>query len=284
MSKKMKRTFLEGTAMILFFIFIIPFILLVINSFKSKDAILDNPFSLSGVLETGFDNYINLFADSTINIGSAFLTSVFVTVVGLVLVVLFSSMAAWVLVRSKKWWSKIIFLMFVGSMVIPFQVIMFPLISTLSSFSKATGIETLGNVFFLPIAYLAFQSSLSIFMYHGFIKGIPKELEEAAMIDGCSRFQTFRLIILPILKPITVTVVLLNGIWLWNDYLLPQMLLLGSDTITLPIAINRLASQSYGTNYAVLLPAAVLTILPIILLFIKAQKHIIKGMVEGAVK
>lgn len=270
--------------MILFFIFIIPFILLVINSFKSKDAILDNPFSLSGVLETGFDNYINLFADSTINIGSAFLTSVFVTVVGLVLVVLFSSMAAWVLVRSKKWWSKIIFLMFVGSMVIPFQVIMFPLISTLSSFSKATGIETLGNVFFLPIAYLAFQSSLSIFMYHGFIKGIPKELEEAAMIDGCSRFQTFRLIILPILKPITVTVVLLNGIWLWNDYLLPQMLLLGSDTITLPIAINRLASQSYGTNYAVLLPAAVLTILPIILLFIKAQKHIIKGMVEGAVK
>ncbi len=280
----MRRTFLEGTAMILFFIFIIPFILLVINSFKSKDAILDNPFSLSGILETGFDNYINLFSDSTINIGSAFLTSVFVTIVGLVLVVLFSSMAAWVLVRSKKWWSKIIFLMFVGSMVIPFQVIMFPLISTLSSFSKATGIETLGNVFFLPIAYLAFQSSLSIFMYHGFIKGIPKELEEAAMIDGCSRFQTFRLIILPILKPITVTVVLLNGIWLWNDYLLPQMLLLGSDTITLPIAINRLASQSYGTNYAVLLPAAVLTILPIILLFIKAQKHIIKGMVEGAVK
>ena len=282
-SKRLKYV-LEGVALITFVIFIIPFVLLVINSFKSKDAILENPFSLVGILETGFSNYINLFQDSSINIGVAILTSVFVTVAGLAIIVICSSMAAWVLVRSKKWWSKVIFLMFVGSMVIPFQVIMFPLISTLSGFSRATGISTLGNIAFLPIAYLAFQSALSIFMYHGFIKSIPKELEEAAMIDGCSRFQTYRLIILPILKPITVTVLLLNGIWLWNDYLLPQMLLLGSDYITLPIAINRLASQSYGTNYAVLLPAAVLTILPVILLFIKAQKHIIKGMVEGAVK
>lgn len=284
MSRKAKKWSLEAVAMILFVVFVFPFVLLVLNSFKSKDAILENPFSFDSILETGFSNYINLFSESSVNIGTAILTSIFVTVVGLAIVVIFSSMAAWILVRSKTRWSKFLFTMFVGSMVIPFQVIMFPLITTLAGFSRTTGIPTLGNVGFIPIAYLAFQSALTIFMYHGFIKGIPLELEEAAMIDGCSKFQTYRMIIFPILKPITVTVLLLNGIWIWNDYLLPQMLLLGSDAVTLPIAINRLASQSYGTNYAVLLPAAVLTILPVILLFIKAQKHIIKGMVEGAVK
>lgn len=283
-NRQKKMIILEVFIFLIFLLFIAPFILLLLNSFKSKDAILDNPFSFTSILEVGFSNYINLFTNQSLNIGIALFASIFITLTALAIIVFASSMAAWVLVRSKSWWSKVLFTMFVGSMVIPFQVIMFPLISTLANFSNTTGIPTLGNIAFVPIAYLAFQSALTIFMYHGFIKGIPKELEEAAMIDGCSKFQTYRLIIFPILKPITVTVILLNGIWIWNDYLLPQMLLLGSDTMTLPIAINRLASQSYGTNYAVLLPAAVLTMLPVILLFIRAQKHIIKGMVEGSVK
>lgn len=282
--KQIKLILIEIMIFLIFLLFIAPFILLLINSFKDKDAIIDNPFSFTSILEVGFTNYIALFQSETINIIAAFFASVFITVVSLTILVFTSSMASWILVRSKRWWSKALFTMFVGSMVIPFQVVMFPLIATLASFTRTTGIPTLGNITFVPVAYLAFQSALTIFMYHGFIKGIPKELEEAAMIDGCSKFQTYRLIIFPILKPITVTICLLSGIWIWNDYLLPSMLLIGSDTITLPIAINRLASQSYGTNYAVLLPAAVLTILPVILIFIRSQKHIIKGMVEGSVK
>lgn len=282
--KTKKKWLLETLIMIVFILFISPFVLLLLNSFKSKEAILDNPFSFTSIFETGISNYTYLFTGETVQIGTAILTSFFVTVCALAIIIFCSSMAAWILVRSKTWWSKTLFIMFVGSMVIPFQVIMFPLVSTLASFSRSTGIPTLGNLFFVPIAYLAFQSALTIFMYHGFMKGIPRELEEAAMMDGCSRFQIYYLIILPILKPITITVLLLNGIWIWNDYLLPNMLLLGSKTVTLPIAINQLASQSYGINYAVLLPAAVLTILPVIILFLRAQRHIITGMVEGSVK
>lgn len=282
--RNFKMILIEILVFIIFLLFIAPFLILILNSFKSPSAIVSNPFSFYSVLEVGFENYINLFRQTSVNFGMAFFASLFITITSLAIIVVFSSMAAWVLVRSKTWWSKMLFTMFVGSMVIPFQVIMFPLIATLVDFTNLTGIPTLGNITFIPIAYLAFQSALTIFMYHGFIKGIPKELEEAAMIDGCSKFQTYRLIILPILKPITVTVLLLNGIWIWNDYLLPNMLLVGSQIVTLPIAINQLASTSFGIMYEVLLPAAVLTILPVIILFIAAQKHIIKGMVEGSVK
>lgn len=283
MKSKVSKIILEVFIFLVFILFLAPFFLLVINSFKTKDAILENPFSIMNAFENGFTNYVNLFSGN-INFGAAIFASLFITITALAIIVVFSSMAAWVLVRSKKMWSKVLFTMFVGSMVIPFQVIMFPLITTLAGFTRFTGIETLGNIFFVPISYLAFQSALTIFMYHGFMKGIPVELEEAAKIDGCSRFQTYKNIILPILKPITVTVLLLNGIWIWNDYLLPNMLLLGSKTVTLPIAINQLASQSFGINYAVLLPAAVLTILPVIIIFLRSQKHIIKGMVEGSIK
>lgn len=282
--KKKADRGIEVITAVIFIIFLVPFFLLVINSFKSVDEIVTNPLGLNGILENGFSNYINIFSSEKNNVLTALITSVLITIVSVGVVIIFSAMAAWILVRSKKWWSKLIFTIFVGSMVIPFQVIMFPLLETLVQFTNITGLPTLGSIGILPVTYLAFQSALTIFMYHGFMKSIPLELEEAAMMDGCSKFQVFRLIILPILKPITVTVMLLNGIWIWNDYLLPFMMLQGSKIQTLPITINQLASQSYGVNFAVLLPAAVITILPVVVIFILAQKHIIKGMVEGSVK
>lgn len=282
--KNKRLIFLEIITAALFVIFLIPFYLLVINSFKPEDALLESPLSVSRMFEVGFDNYKALFTSSTIDIKSAFMTSMGITLVSLLLIIVFSSMTAWVLVRNKSVMSSIVFLLLISAMVIPFQVVMLPLIKTLASFSAFTGIETIGQPWALIFAYVAFQSSLSVFLYHGFIKSIPLELEEAAKIDGCNTFQIYFYIILPILKPITVTVLILNGIWIWNDFLLPQMLLGGGEYMTLPMAVQQMASQTYGTNYSVILPAAVITILPIVIAFLLGQKHIVKGMVDGSIK
>ncbi len=282
--KKTQFIILEIITAILFVIFLIPFYILVINSFKPEYALLENPLSVSGMFEIGFDNYKALFSSTSVDIQGAFITSAGITLVSLLLIIIFSSMTAWVLVRNKSFISKTVFLMLISAMVIPFQVVMLPLIKTLASITNITGISTIGEPWVLVFAYVAFQSSLSVFLYHGFIKSIPLELEEAAKIDGCNTFQIYFYIILPILKPITVTVLILNGIWIWNDFLLPQMLIGGGKYQTLPMAVQQMASQSYGTNYEVILPAAVITILPIVVAFLLGQKHIVKGMVDGSIK
>lgn len=282
--KKTQFIILEIITAILFVVFLIPFYILVINSFKPEYALLENPLSVSGMFEIGFDNYKALFNSTSVDIQGAFITSAGITLVSLLLIIVFSSMTAWVLVRNKSFISKTVFLMLISAMVIPFQVVMLPLIKTLASITNLTGISTIGEPWVLVFAYVAFQSSLSVFLYHGFIKSIPLELEEAAKIDGCNTFQIYFYIILPILKPITVTVLILNGIWIWNDFLLPQMLIGGGDYQTLPMAVQKMASQSYGTNYEVILPAAVITILPIVVAFLLGQKHIVKGMVDGSIK
>ncbi len=282
--KKSQFIVLEIITAILFVVFLIPFYILVINSFKPEYALLENPLSVSGMFEIGFDNYKALFSSTSVDIQGAFITSAGITLVSLLLIIIFSSMTAWVLVRNKSFISKTVFLMLISAMVIPFQVVMLPLIKTLASITNITGISTIGEPWVLVFAYVAFQSSLSVFLYHGFIKSIPLELEEAAKIDGCNTFQIYFYIILPILKPITVTVLILNGIWIWNDFLLPQMLIGGGKYQTLPMAVQQMASQSYGTNYEVILPAAVITILPIVVAFLLGQKHIVKGMVDGSIK
>lgn len=282
MKKKIGLLILEIITAVLVILFLIPFGILLLNSFKSDDALLSNPLGFNGF--TGFSNYLNLFTSSAVDIKSAFLTSVGITVISLILIVLFSSMAAWVLVRNKSWISKAVFLLLISIMIIPFQVVMLPLVKTFASVGSATGIQTIGQPWILVFSYVAFQSSLSVFMYHGFMKSIPYELEESAKIDGCNTFQTYFYIILPILKPITVTILILNGIWIWNDYLLPSILLESGNFITLPMAVAKLSMQSYGTNYGVILPATVITILPIIIAFLIGQKHIVKGMVEGSIK
>jgi raffinose/stachyose/melibiose transport system permease protein len=198
-------------------------------------------------------------------------------------------MGAWVLVRTKTVLSNVIFMVFVAAMVIPFQVVMFPLISWFHLVEVKLGLmntpfRLLQNYPGIIFAYLGFGSSLSIFLFHGFIKSVPIELEEAANIDGCSKAATFFRIVFPILTPITVTVIILNGIWIWNDYLLPLLVLgSGNSVQTLPLAVASFVG-SFVKKWDLILTATMMTMLPIIIVFLILQKHIIKGMVEGSVK
>lgn len=200
------------------------------------------------------------------------------------LLTVFSGMAAWVLCRNKTKWSNVIFMIFVASMVIPFQIVMLPLLATFREVSAFTGISLLQSYKGIIFAYLGFGGAMSVFILHGFIKGIPYELEEAAWIDGCSPEGTFFRIIFPLLKPVQVTVLILNGIWIWNDYLLPSLMLgLNGKIKTLPIAVQSFVG-SYVKQWDLILTAAFLAMIPVIILFLFAQKQIIQGMVDGAIK
>lgn len=210
--------------------------------------------------------------------------SVIITVVSLAVIALFSAMCAWALVRNRKGWSTAIFMAFVAAMVIPFQVVMFPLVKWFKIMGDAIGFPLLGTYHGIVFAYLGFGCSMSIFILHGFIKSIPMELEEAATIDGCGQVRTFFEIVIPLLQPTFITVLILNGIWIWNDYLLP-LLILGSasEVQTIPLAVTAFAG-SYLKQWDLILTSALLAMIPIIVLFLFAQRYIIKGMVEGAIK
>jgi raffinose/stachyose/melibiose transport system permease protein len=205
-------------------------------------------------------------------------------VVSLVLINLFSAQAGWVLVRTKSRISSIIFFIFVASMVIPFQIVMFPLLSWFRTVTVATGIRLLRTYQGIILAYIGFGAPLSIFMFHGFIKSIPLELEEAATIDGCKKYQIFYRIIFPILTPIQATVLVLNGIWIWNDYLLPLLVLgKGNDIMTIPLAVSNFAG-AFVKQWDLILTAILMAMVPVIIFFLFAQKYIVKGMVAGAIK
>jgi raffinose/stachyose/melibiose transport system permease protein len=187
-------------------------------------------------------------------------------------------------VRTKSKLSNFIFIMFVAAMVIPFQIVMFPLLSWFRVVYQVVGIKLLRTVGGMILSYLGFGMSLSIFMYHGFIKSIPYELEEAANIDGASRIGTFYRIVYPILKPIHATVLVLNGIWIWNDYLLPLLVLgKGNRVMTIPLAVSNFAG-AYVKQWDLILTSILMAMIPVIIFFLFAQKSIIKGMVQGSIK
>jgi len=267
----------------------IPFFIILINAAKPTMEIIVDPLSLPDNPTQLIENVEDVLTSDTVRYVSSFVSSVIITVVSVGLLVLISSMAAWVLVRTKTKLSNAIFMVFVAAIIIPFQVVMFPLISWFFNIEQTLGInntpfQLLGNYPGIIFAYLGFGSSLSIFLYHGFIKGIPLELEEAAIIDGCSKFAVFFRIIFPILKPITMTVIILNGIWIWNDYLLPFMLLgSGNNVQTLPLAVANFVG-SFVRRWDLILTSTIMAMIPIIIVFLFLQKHIIKGMVEGSVK
>ncbi|MCI7814180.1 MAG: carbohydrate ABC transporter permease [Lachnospiraceae bacterium] len=283
-AEKTRTLILEIIAIVFALIVLSPFILVVINSAKTSADIVISPISLPenwGQMITNMKNVIN---NESFNYWKSFFSSLFITVVSLGLLTLFSSMTAWVLVRNKTKWSNTIFMLFVAAMVIPFQVVMLPLLSTFRETSSFLGIQLLQSYKGLIFAYLGFGGSMSVFILHGFIKGVPYELEEAAWIDGCSPEGTFFRIIFPLLKPIQVTVLILNGIWIWNDYLLPSMMLgLNGEIKTLPVAVSSFVG-SYVKQWDLILSAAFLAMIPIVILFIFAQKQIMQGMVEGAIK
>lgn len=268
-------------------IYLVPIVVIVINSFKSKRDISTNLFKIpTGDMFVGLDN----FKRGIFEIGflKSFGYSLELTVLSVVVIIVCCSMTGWYITRVKSRITTILYYVFVFSMIVPFQMVMFTLNYVVKNFPEIKIGETvlfdLGTPHWLWIVYLGFGAGLSVFMFCGFVKAIPLEIEEAAMIDGCSPLQMFFKVVFPILKPTAITVAILNAMWIWNDYLLPYMLLTtGYDTI--PIAIQKSLRGSYGSNdMGALMAMLVLTVIPIVVFYLFGQKHIIKGVVAGAVK
>lgn len=268
----------------LFVLFLVPFIMVVMNSAKTSKDIIFDPLGMPSDWGQLVTNVKLIFSNSTVHYANAFLDSTVITVLSLAVIVLFSAMCAWALERTKARWSNLLYFAFVAAMVIPFQVLMFPLVRWMRVLGGFLHIQLLQSIPGIVFAYLGFGCPLSIFVFYGFIKNIPYELEESATIDGCSQARTFFQIVFPLLQPIIITVLILNGIWIWNDYLLP-LLMLGSNGAvqTIPIAVTAFAG-AYLKQWDLILTSALIAMLPIIVLYIFAQRYIIKGMVEGAVK
>lgn len=287
--RKLGRLLLEILAILLFIIFISPIILITINAAKSSREILLDPLSLPQQWGNLWENFVTIWNNPAIDYPKSFMSSAIITILSLALISLISSLAAWGLVRHKSKTSSFIFYLFVASMVIPFQVVMYPLISWFRVISEnftnpVLGFSLLRSYPGIILAYIGFGMGLSVFMFHGFLKGVPLEIEEAAEIDGASKLQTFFYVVMPIMKPIYITIIILNGIWIWNDFLLPMQLLgVGNDIQTLPIAISNFAG-SYTKQWDMILSSSLMIMIPIIIVFIFAQKHILKGMVDGAIK
>jgi raffinose/stachyose/melibiose transport system permease protein len=275
---------LEILAIVLFLLFLFPFFIVVINSAKGPFEITQNPLSLPTNWLKIFQNMATIWTSVNVQYSSSFVSSIIITVSSLVLLNILSSQAAWVLVRTKTKLSTSIFVLFIAAMVIPFQIVMFPLLSWFRAITDFTGIPLLRSYIGIVLAYIGFGMSQSIFLFHGFIKSIPLELEEAATIDGCRPAQTFYQIVFPILRPIHATVLVLNGIWIWNDYLLPLLILgKGNSVMTIPLAVSNFAG-AYVKQWDLILTAILMAMIPIVIFFLFAQKSIIKGMVAGSIK
>jgi raffinose/stachyose/melibiose transport system permease protein len=274
----------EIVAVVLFLLFLFPFFIVVVNSAKTPFEITQNPLTLPTDWGKILQNMVTIWTSVNVQYSSSFLSSVIITVASLLLLNVLSSQAAWVLVRTKTRLSMGIFIIFVAAMVIPFQIVMFPLLTWFREITALTGVRLLRSFTGIILAYIGFGMSQSIFLFHGFIKSIPLELEEAALIDGCRPVQTFYQIIFPILKPIHATVLVLNGIWIWNDYLLPLLILgKGNRVMTIPLAVSNFAG-AYVKQWDLILTAILMAMIPIVIFFLVAQKFIIKGMVAGSIK
>lgn len=262
-----------------------PFLLVVVNTAKTSADIVISPIAFPKNWGQTLTNMNNVINNVNFSYWTSFTSSMIITLVSLVLITLFSCMAAWVLSRNhRKAWSNTIFMILVAAMVIPFQVVMLPILTVYKNIAAFTGIKMLSSYKGIIFAYIGFGGSMSVFIFHGFIKGIPYELEEAAKIDGCSPEGTFFRIIFPLMRPVQMTILILNGLWIWNDYLLPAIMLgLNGKIKTLPIAVSSFVG-SYVKQWDLILSAAFLAMIPIITLFILAQKQIIQGMLDGAIK
>jgi raffinose/stachyose/melibiose transport system permease protein len=248
--------------------------MVVIDSVKSNAEIMNNPIALA--VHITFDNYKTAF--QIMNYPSAFLNTLLITVASVALIILFSSMTAYYLARHKGRLTNAIFIMFVLAMLVPFQAIMIPLVSIYG----ALGI--LSTKLTLMYMYIGFGAAMGIFIFHGFIKSsVPISLEEAANLDGCNRLQTFFYVVFPILSPVISTVVVLDVLWIWNDYLLPSLILTKPGQLTLPLSVFAFSGEM-SVNFGPLIASLVMTIIPILIIYIALQKYIIEGVTAGAVK
>lgn len=276
MKSKISNILSFSFLLLLSFVFIFPIYLVVINSFKSKFNIIGEPFSFPNE-ETfaGLENYINGMKSA--DIAGSFIRTLIITVGSVLAIVILTSMTAWYITRKKSKVNKLIYYLFLFSMIVPFQMVMY----TMVSICVKLGLDSVLGI--IPV-YLGFGSGLSVFMFSGFVKSLPTEIEEAAMIDGCGPIKTFFYVVFPILKPTAITVAILNAMWIWNDFLLPY-LLLGSKNKTLSVAIQLTMQGAYGAiDWGGFMAMLVLAIIPIIIFYLFCQKYIIKGVVDGAVK
>lgn len=256
-------------------LFLAPIFIVVINSFKFKFSITDTPFVFPNA-ETfsGVQNYISGIQQT--GFITAFFWSLFITVFSVAAIVIFTSMTAWYIVRVKTFWTNLLYYALVFSMIVPFQMVMFTM-------SKTANVLGLDNPLGIILIYLGFGAGLSTFMFSGFVKSVPITIEEAAIIDGCNTLQTYFLVVFPVLKPTTVTVAILNTMWIWNDYLLPY-LVIGNDYKTIPVAVQYLKGGYGSVDMGALMAMLVLSIIPVVIFYLTSQKYIIKGVAAGAVK
>ena len=277
MKEKTINAILFVIMLFLLFIFLFPIGFILINSFKGKFFISDSPFTLpTGEAFAGLENYISGLARTGFFQAAGW--SFFITIVSVAVVVLFSAMTAYYLTRVKNKFTQVIYYLFVFSMIVPFQMVMFPTI-------KVADMLHLNNPIGMVVLYLGFGSGLSVFMFSGFIKSIPIEIEEASMIDGCSPIKHFFYIILPILKPTAITVAILNTMWIWNDYLLPYLVIgVSTPYKTIPVVIQMLVGSNGNKDLGAMMAMLVLSMLPVIVFYLTMQKHIVKGVAAGAIK
>ena len=277
MEKKVKHGWLLTTVFsIISLLYIYPILLVIINSFKQKVYISKRPFQLpTGKMFVEFENYIRGIQQT--EFFKVFGWSLFITVGGVLAIVLCCSMCAWYISRVKTWWTNLIYVLCLFAMVVPFQMEMYTL-------SKIANTLKLNTPWGIIIIYLGFGAGLAIFMFTGFMKSMPLEIEEAAMIDGCTPIQTFFKVVLPITKPPCITVMILQAMWIWNDYLLPSLILDTKKYKTIPIAVQYLKGGYGSVDMGAMMGALVLSIIPIVVFYLACQKHIIEGVVAGAVK
>ncbi len=275
MARKITRAACFILLIILAAAFIFPVAVVLINSFKAKFSINASPFTLPmGDDFVGLSNYTE--GIKTTGFPAAFGWSLFITLFSVAAIIIFTSMCAWYIVRVKTKFTSLLYYALVFSMIVPFQMVMFTM-------SKIANVLHLDNPFGIILIYLGFGAGLSVFMFTGFIKTVPLGIEEAATIDGCSPFQTYWQVVFPILKPTAITVAILNTMWIWNDYLLPY-LVIGRDYKTIPIAVQYLKGGYGSVDMGAMMAMLVLSIIPVVVFYLFGQKYIIKGVAAGAVK
>ncbi len=276
MDKKNKVTFGTIFFSILSVLWLFPIFVVLINSFKKKTYISRMPFSIpTGKAFVGLQNYVN--GIKKIGFFQAFGCSLWITVASVAVIILFTSMCAWYITRVKNKATSSLYYLCVFSMIVPFQMVMFTL-------SKLADMMHMGNPLGIIIVYLGFGAGLAVFMFCGFVKSIPIEIEEAAMIDGCNPLEIFFQVVLPVLKPTCISVAILQTMWIWNDYLLPYLVLDITKYKTIPIAIQYLKGGYGAIDMGAMMGMLVLAIIPIVIFYMFCQRYIIEGVVAGAVK
>lgn len=273
-SGTIKKVIFSIIGLICAVIFLFPIYILALNSFKNQSGIFLNVLAFPNAKTFTPTNYPEAFQQ--LSFLQSFFNSLYITVISTVLILLISSMAAWVLARYKTKASQVIFVAYAASMLIPFQCVMLPLV-------RVGNVLHLMNPAGIIFMYMGFGTSMSIVMLHGFVKNIPEELEEAATIDGCNPLQLFFIIVVPMMKTILITVTILNVMWIWNDYLLPSLVINKQGWQTLPLKTYLFFGQ-YSKRWDLASAGLIMCMIPIILFYLACQKHIVKGVTDGAIK